>query len=548
MVDYVFDFETTVPKIEQEGTRVWLWCVCRVDNEQSFAWGSDISTFVRYMEKHPGTYWAHNAAFDCEFLFYYLIMSGFEYSDYTKTRTFSALISSQRKFYQAKICFSKTKKGTNASYIKDSLKKMPQTVEKLAKSYHLPYEKGECDYAKPRPRGYRPTHDEIEYCLRDVQIVACCLRTQLDAGLDRLTIGADALKCMKSGINWAKTFPVLPLELDAEIRAAYKGGFCYVDPRCAEAGIVDGGTVYDVHSMYPAQMLKPLPVGVPSYYPERYNASGKATFQTLTFTAKLKPDRIPCLQIKKSPYFAGNVYQREITEPVTLTMTGEELDLVSEQYDVDVISWDGCWVFNWGHGMFDDYVSYWYNVKQTSAGAIRENAKLMLNSGYGKLATNPDITGRRVMLADDGSVTYPLKEQEFREPVYTAAAAYITAYGRSTTVRAAQANYSRYRYSDTDSVHLEGDAPPHAMTVTESELGTWGIEHVYERGRYPRQKTYMIESAGEKLVRCAGLSADKRDACNLHDFKIGMHIPGGKLVQRHVRGGVWLKCSDYVMR
>lgn len=548
MKNYVFDFETTVPKSRDEGTRVWLWCVCDVDDEKQYWWGSNIKTFVRFMELNPATYWAHNAAFDVEFLFYHLIMSGFEYSEKPRNKTFNALISNTRKFYQAKIYFKAGRKGSNVSIIKDSLKKMPQTVERLAKAYHLPYEKGECDYAKPRPIGYRPTLDEIVYCLRDVQIVACCLRTQLGLGLDKLTIGADALAGMKKAIDWAKTFPVLSLELDAEIREAYKGGFCYVDPRAAQAGIVGCGTVYDVHSMYPAQMMRALPVGEPTFYPGRYTGRGKATFQRLTFTARIRPDHIPCLQIKKTAFFRENEYQNVIAEPITLTMTGEELELVNEQYMLDVVSWDGCWVFGMGRGMFDDYINYWYNVKNTSTGAVRENAKLMLNSGYGKLATNPDVTGRTVALGDDMSVIYPMADQEFRDPVYTAAAAYITAYGRSTTIRAAQANYSRYRYSDTDSVHLAGYDAPNAMVVTDGELGTWGIEHKYQQARYPRQKTYMLIEDGKKLVRCAGLAANKRDECELETFKPGMVIPGGKMMQTHVRGGVWLHETDYVMR
>ena len=54
----------------------------------------------------------------------------------------------------------------------------------------------------------------------------------------------------------------------------------------------------------------------------------------------------------------------------------------------------------------------------------------MLNSLYGKFATNPDITPKLPYLKEDGSVGYRLGEKETRDPVYTPMGCFITAWAR----------------------------------------------------------------------------------------------------------------------
>ena len=64
-MDYSADFETTT---DPEDCRVWAWCVCEVANPDALSYGKDIASFLEFCKEHGGTYYFHNAAFDCEFI------------------------------------------------------------------------------------------------------------------------------------------------------------------------------------------------------------------------------------------------------------------------------------------------------------------------------------------------------------------------------------------------------------------------------------------------------------------------------------------------
>lgn len=542
---YSADFETTT---DPNDCRVWAWGCCEVSNEDNFYYGNDIATFVRFMEEHQGEYYFHNAGFDVEFLFSYLFSErGFRYSETGREGCVTLLMSASRKFYQSEIYFKKSKKGTVKAVVKDSYKKLPYSVDQIAKDFNLPISKLEIDYDEYREVGHELTSEELEYLEHDVKIVAMALRIQFEQNLTSLTIGADALKHAKSTFNFSKYFPVLPLEVDAEIRQAYKGGYTYVNPRY-KGKILGSGIVLDVNSMYPAQMRKRLPVGIPHYYGGRYRGD-KLSIQHFWACATLKDGMLPTLQIKKNPYFMEHEYVTEIVEPTELYLTSIDLELFIEHYDVDVVEWCDAYVFNSAQGMFDAYIDYWMNVKANSTGAVRMLAKLMLNSLYGKLATNPDVTGRFVQMNLDGVIEYPMKTQkEYRDPVYTAAAAFVTAYARQLIIESAQSVYDRFVYCDTDSLHLIGDEVPADLDIHPTRLGAWDLESRFETAKFPRSKTYIEICGGVPQVKCAGLRADMRDKLDINEFDVGLQIEGGKVLPRHVKGGIVLQDSTFTIR
>lgn len=546
MMEYVADFETTT---DRNDCRVWAWSVCEVADENNIWFGNRIETFVDFMQENNGTYYFHNAVFDFEFLAAYLMGHlGFECAKKLNTKKFTLLMSEQRKFYNAKICFSRTKKGSNVCEIRDSYKKLPFSVDTIAKDFGLDYQKLDLNYQEYREPGHELTEHEIEYISNDVKIVACALRLQLAQSLNALTIGADALRHAKSTFNFKKYFPVLPLELDAEIRKSYRGGYTYVSD-IAKGRVIGPGCCYDKNSMYPSMMVqRSMPVGYPTIYDGRYTGD-KLHIQRMHVTARLRDGFLPTLQIKRNPHFMDNQYVEEIVEPTELCLTSVDFELFKEHYIVDVVEYHEAYVFKSANGIFDPYIEYWMHVKETSTGAIRMIAKLMLNSLYGKLATNPDVTGRTCMIDADGVVRYPVfAEPEYRDPVYTAAAAFITAYARQDIISHAQNEYNRFLYADTDSLHLEGLEIPSGLEIHKTKLGAWDHEYDFEKAKYPRQKTYIEVVNGKNLVKCAGLSADMRDQVRFEDFDIGLVVPGGKLVPKHVPGGIVLVESDFTIR
>lgn len=353
MARFAFDFETNN---DPNDCHVWLWGVMDIDNYSFYTWGTDVKTFIEFMRKNPGDYYAHNAGFDAEFILWSLMYEyDFEHSIKKQAGTFKLVMSDDRKFYQCEIVFEKNRKGSNCSTIKDSMKKMPGSLDHIAKSYGLDGEKGEIDYNKKRPVGYTPTEDEKKYQYTDCYLLAQALRLQFEAGLTGLTIGADSIKAVKKTFNFRKVFPILSLADDNYIRKAYKGGFTYCAPQ-AVGQIIQGGIVLDKHSMYPSKMLEKLPIGIPSTFDGRYTGK-KMYIQSFYCTAKLKEKHIPTVQIKGS-WHRENQYLEEIVEPELLHMTKIDLELFCEHYDVDFIEWCGGMTFNCASGMFDDYIYY----------------------------------------------------------------------------------------------------------------------------------------------------------------------------------------------
>lgn len=387
---YAADFETTT---DVDDCRVWAWCVCEVGHIETVHYGTDVAGFLEFCRVHGGTYYFHNLAFDGEFIINYLFSQGFAVADKLETKTFRTLISAMGKFYQMEVCFEKKgkKKAVTATF-KDSLKKLPMSVSRIAKSFDLPMAKLEIDYDAERPVGHVLTEAERDYIRNDVQIVACALEQQFEKGLSRLTIGSDALNGYKSiiGSKWDDWFPKIHIEMDTMIRKAYRGGYTYADPRFQADSehpkrIVGAGSVYDVNSLYPDVMYnRPLPIGLPLYFRGKYkpNPQYPLHIQFLTCHCKLKPNHLPTLQIKNNPFYSETEYVRDTEGAVELALTNVDLELLEGQYDVTVLSWNGGYMFEQMHGLFREYIDYWMGVKERSVGGLRQLAKLMLNSLY----------------------------------------------------------------------------------------------------------------------------------------------------------------------
>lgn len=569
-MEYAADFETTT---DINDCRVWAWCVCEIDNPDALSYGTDIATFLDFCKVHGGTYYFHNAAFDCEFIIWHLLTNGFEYSEKAKTKTFKTLISNMGKFYQMKVCFEK--KGKNKALtctFKDSLKKLPMKVSQIAKAFDLPISKLEIDYTEYRPIGHELTLQERDYIRNDVQIVARALHQQFGKGLDRLTIGSDALNGYKDiiGSKWDDWFPKIHLEMDAMIRKAYRGGYTYANPRFQadeehEDRLQGYGAAFDVNSLYPDVMYnRPLPIGQPIYFHGEYkdNPQYPLYIQFLTCHCKLKPDHLPTLQIKNNPFYSETEYIHDTEGTVELALTNIDLEILMQQYDVTVFSYNGGYMFEQATGLFKDYIDYWMHIKETTTGGLRQLAKLMLNSLYGKFATNPDVTPKLPYLKEDGSVGYRLGEKETRDPVYTPMGCFITAWARYKTINAAQSVYDRFMYCDTDSIHICGTDIPEGLEVHPTRLGAWKHESNFSMAKYIRAKTYMerIYQVGKMVdgeyrmvdvqpfddVKCAGMPEELKRMVTFDSFKRGLQLHG-KLKPRHVRGGIVLEPITFTL-
>lgn len=571
MIRYAADFETTT---DPEDCRVWAWAVAEIGNYENFHTGLTIETFIEFCHDNPGDYWFHNLKFDGEFILHHLLTNGWKIvENHPMDNSIKTLISKTRQFYQIEIYFTKPKNKKKAlkCTFKDSFKKLPFKVAQVAKSFNLPISKLELDYEEYRAPGHKLTDEELAYIENDVKIMAIALDTQFNQGLEGITIGADALKSYKGLQKYWKTyFPEISLEMDCMIRQSYRGGWTYCNPLYqADAEHPDReigkGIVLDVNSLYPSVMYNRwLPVGEPIYFEGEYEKDDvyPLFIQYLTCRVKIKDGHLPTLQLKNSPYFLPTQYITDSEVMVDIALTSIDYALLFEQYDVTVHSYNGGFKFKQAKGLFCEYIDYWADVKANNSGGIRQLAKLMLNSLYGKFATNPDVTGRSPYIKEDGSVGYEMRDEELRKPVYTAMGSFITAYARDVTIRAAQANYDRFLYADTDSLHLMGTDVPN-LDVHPSRLGAWSEEAAFNRAKYLRAKTYIehithlgiADENGEMYmqptepfndVKCAGMPDVVKKCVTFSNFKRGLKLQG-KLVPKHVPGGIVLVNTEFTL-
>jgi hypothetical protein len=230
---------------------------------------------------------------------------------------------------------------------------------------------------------------------------------------------------------------------------------------------------------------------------------------------------------------------------------------------MDILSYNGGWLFNGMQGVFCDYIDKWNAVKASSEGGMRALAKLLLNSLYGKFATNPDVTGK-VPIFEDDRVKLTMGPQATREPVYTPMGVFITAYAREKTIRAAQENYDVFAYADTDSLHLLRDTDPENLWVDPKALGAWKYEYAFDRALFVRAKTYTehlspqhrhteakcpLEEHGagcDYETHVAGLPVPISEALTIDDF-VGGRKFDGKLTPVKAPGGVVLVDTTYTL-
>jgi hypothetical protein len=388
--NYSCDFETTT---ELDDCRVWAYGWMEIGNKSNYKIGNNLDDFMKWMEKAQANIYFHNLKFDGSFIVNYLLKNGFTWDkDASKEKTFNTIVSHMGVWYMIDICWGYTKDNKKKhTRIYDSLKKLPFKVKQIARSFNLEIRKGDIDYRAKRPVGHEITDDEYAYIKNDIEIVADALKAQFDQGLTAMTSGSDSLEGFKSIISkkaFEKLFPILDMKADKDIRFAYRGGFTWVNDRFKGKSIGEG-MVFDVNSLYPSQMYdRLLPFGMPVPFQGKYetNEDYPLHIQHVKCEFELKEGYIPTIQIKDPDWkhiFARNEYLKSSEGySVDLYLTNIDLELITEHYNIYNLEYiDGC-MFRGRKDIFKKFIDKWMYVKTHSKGAIKQLAKLMLNSLY----------------------------------------------------------------------------------------------------------------------------------------------------------------------
>lgn len=555
----VADFETSRNAPDTTDSHVWCWGAARWVNDRveddEYQEGFTIESFMGYVssQKRSVNVFFHNLKFDGHFIVDWLLRTGkrcvdLEPQGALHVGEFRTTISDMGQWYR--IVWN-AGRGRIVEF-RDSYKLLPVSVRQLGE-LDGGVTKGDIDYDKIRPVGYSPTVAERDYQKRDVMIVSNALHI---AGVSKLTISslsfndwkstltftkADGSK-FKDGCVWRNIFPRLSDHDDAAIRSAYRGGFTAV--AVGKSGYKSkAGRVYDVNSMYPSILRdEPLPCGRPMPYYDGLPDDGYWVARA-TVSFRLKPNGIPCIQLKNTPGYRGTEHLKH-GESVTLSFTNIDYDLFQLMYDFEIEALQWCYTFNTCTHVFDKYIEKWGRIKETSTGVRRQLAKLHLNSLYGKFGNSPSLGSRTPIIDDAGDVHYVPGPSTEDEPNYVPLAVFVTSIARDRVIRAAVACGDRFLYADTDSLHVEGDYPVEGLDVDETRLGAWAHEGSFAYGVYNRAKQYGEVIGGKHVIHMAG-APEKILTGVMVDDMLGDMLLDGKLVPRTVRGGQLLQPTTF---
>lgn len=640
---YVADFETTVYD-GQSVTEVWAAAIVEL-NTEDVTLVKSIDSFMKYVFRLCDTthynlvIYFHNLKFDGSFILYYLLHNNrfhqaleadgktFKEWRYTRHNEYSYIISAKGQWYTLTINHHNRK-----IEFRDSAKLLPFSVKAIGQSFGTKHRKLTMEYEGKREPEGTITPDEERYIKNDVLVVKEALEIMFAEGNTKLTIGAccmakfkslflpDAYKAMFPNVY---DMPLNPAVFNADsvgefIKHSYHGAWCYL-VKGKENHLYHNGTTYDVNSLYPYVMHSAsgftYPIGVPqfwrgSYIPDEAKQSDKYVFIWFSTRFYLKDGMLPTIQIKNNPiykpkdwletsdmYFKGKYYRyykdidgNDVQCIPEFVMTMWDWKLLHEHYDLeDTTIYGGCY-FQAQSGMFDEYIDYYKQIKTTSKGAKRTEAKLFSNNLYGKMAASPDSSYRVARVNEDDCLRYIDVPENEKTPGYIPIGSAITSHARYYTITHAQLNYHGvdkpgFIYADTDSLH--GDMPPAdwvGIKEHPTEYGCWKAESQWDNATFVMAKTYIehvVASDGKPVaphynVTAAGMPKEckvylqrsmdgikcakrerkkyKPEIVNfintprtIEDFKPGLVIPGA-LKARNFPGGILLESRNHTVK
>lgn len=553
------DFETTSLKnLDKDGyVRVWLWSLVGVEDDEHY-YGTDIESFLKTIKKnHCRRVFFHNLKFDGKFIVDYMMKNKFEYGS-----EYEVIIDGLGSWYEIK--WKTDTRHTTKFW--DSLKKFPNTtVKQLGKFIGLP--KLDAPYFdKYYPKDYTPTQQEIDYCIRDSEVVAKAIKYELEQGFTSMTLATDCFKFGKehclNGRFYRDFMPLLSEYTDNFCRKAYRGGISYLNPDYEDKEITDI-KVFDVNSLYPWVMHDcPLPYGFGVYSHEK-PADDKLYFVHFKAEFYVKGRGFPFLQLKNTPGYMNNQFIEYSNGYEDLYMTSVDYNNFKKNYKIIDECEHEYIEFNSKVGLLAPHVDYWMERKkyyeQQGLPFMRYIAKTMMNGFYGKTALR---TSRQNVVpeydAENKQVSYSTKVATNVEPIYVPYGAFVTAWARDKLINSALKVWNDFVYCDTDSIHcFDSDNIP--LDIHPTDLGKWKDETAsgaYEFARYIKQKTYCHARPGIKdgvlfkevvEIRAAGLGVNSRTGIPFEDFKYGLTIKNANLKQKTVPGGAILMPTDWVM-
>ena len=243
-------------------------------------------------------------------------------------------------------------------------------------------------------------------------------------------------------------------------------------------------------------------------------------------------------------YIEDKKWDRDVEDWVSLDKLKKGFEIV------DVLAFKGA------VGMFADAVEYYTAEKiagkETNNACKTEMAKLMLNSFYGKMGSNPVRIDRSLKMNENGQIKYNGAVHSYKtsKRYYMAFASAVTAWARvnlRTTLY--KVGYNNVLYFDTDSLYTtitKDELVERCGDILDDfELGKWKVEKHYNSFKTIGAKKYILTDTDENIIcKCAGLPDDVRSQITYEQFEIGAEFTGKKSKQA-IKGGYVLRDKPF---
>ena len=409
------------------------------------------------------------------------------------------------------------------------------------------------------------------------------------------------------------------------LELSYKGGITTCSNKYKEKALNNElkGVSIDITSSYPSACInKPLPYGVPTEikegkYEDTIILGKKYDFHFITigfdgwisknkenqFGLPVKINGLTDDQKESLGYTPNEVYP---TNMVDYTFIGsnriaienksrkDKIDKLSYKYIVTLTNYEyECWsrMFNFVRyennelemgvhfidyisfqseiGYFAEGLNHYFNMKnegtKTGNKAMEYNAKILVNSFYGKNASRRDREQRFYDFSKDVIGLQSITEENRNEWIDSKAyavhyASAVTSWGRINLMDTAnKIGSDKFIYADTDSLKFEitkeeliakckEEGIELSLCKEDKKLGDWDFEYEFEDFKAIAQKKYVYKKKGNKdfICKCSGLPKDIRDSITTKEqFNIGESwIKFGKT---KVRGGNLLLPTEFTI-
>lgn len=378
----------------------------------------------------------------------------------------------------------------------------------------------------------------------------------------------------------------------------YRGAVCYPNPDYTNKTLKGIYVYIDANSLYPSAMLPSVqgrnrynqmelthcyPVGVPvrlkSMPTEEIMKDRRhVSFLKLRIKAKIKPDAvIPFVSLGRqgrvgegfNRLYRTNEFLREIDE--TFWVTSIDYRSIQNYYDIEELEFIEGIIYtpeNTSNDIFNEYISKWRRIKEQAAregnAGLKQLAKIMLNSLYGKFAQSIDNIETFFEFGENGSLTVSEGSFDGKTSLKNMGiAAMITSYAREILLDVANIlSPEEFLYCDTDSIIMTESGWRKIREVKglldKAEFGCWDVEHIVKEVKILHQKCYMItefeafqrdHKRERTVVKCAGASEDIKRFIRYDNFNRGETIRGARMKKaKQTIGGIILESRPFSIK